>query len=98
MPILEISVIPLGTNSPSIGELVSESCKSVRGKQLEYKITPTSTIIQGELDDLMDVAKRMHTAPFNSGVNRVITSMKIDERHDKPSDMGDMVEEVVDEM
>lgn len=98
MPILEISVIPLGTNTPSIGELVSESCKAVKGKQLEYKITPTSTIIEGELDDLLTVAKQMHSTPFKSGVNRVITSMKIDERIDKASHMEDMVEEVVDEM
>ena len=98
MPLLEISVIPVGTDNPSIGELVTESCKNVKGKQLQYRITPTSTIIEGQLDDLLDVAKKMHNAPFKSGVDRVITSMKIDERHDKRSDMEDMIEEVIDEM
>lgn len=98
MPLLEISVIPLGTNIPNIGELVTQSCKVIDGKQLEYRVTPTSTIIKGNLDDLLTIVKQMHSAPFKSGVDRVITSVKIDERHDKSSDMEDMVEEVIDEM
>lgn len=98
MAILEISVIPIGTDNPSIGKLVTESCKSVRGKQLEYKITPTSTIVEGSLDDLLEVARQMHIAPFKMGVDRVITSIKLDDRLDKSAHMDDMVEEIMDKM
>jgi len=98
MALLEISVIPIGTDNSSIGEIVTESCKTIEGKQLEYKITPTSTIIEGTLDDLLDIAKYMHSSPFKSGVDRVITSIKIDERHDKKSHMDEMIEEVIDKM
>jgi len=98
MAILEISVIPLGTNTSSIGELVTESCKMIKNKHLEYKITPTSTIVEGELDELLSIIKQMHSAPFKAGVSRVITSVKIDQRQDKPSYMNDMIEEVLDEM
>lgn len=96
MALLEISVIPIGTDRPSMGDIISESCKEIRGKQLEYKITPTSTIIEGSLDELLDIAKSIHLSPFKLGVDRVITSIKLDERHDKTPHMDDMVEEVID--
>ena len=98
MALLEISVIPVGTDNSSIGELVTQSCIAIEDKQLEYRITPTSTIIEGRLDDLLDIAKHMHSSPFKSGVDRVITSIKIDERHDKESNMNEMLEEVIDRM
>lgn len=98
MALLEISIIPIGTDSSSIGNIISQSCSIIKNRDLDYKITPTSTIIEGELDDLINIAKDMHSFPFNKGVDRVITSIRIDQRIDKPSDMDSMVEETLDKM
>ena len=98
MPILEISVIPVGTNNASIGNMVSEACQKVKDKGLEYQITATSTIIEGDFPQLMEIAQEMHAIPFKTGAERVITNMTIDERHDKQDSMDDKVEEVVDKM
>ncbi len=98
MPILEISVVPVGTNNSSIGDWVTESCKVVKNKGLEYQITATSTIIEGDFSDLMNIAQEMHAIPFQNGAQRVITNMTIDERHDKTDSMDDKVEEVIDKL
>ncbi|MDK2801042.1 MAG: hypothetical protein PWQ70_2661 [Clostridiales bacterium] len=98
MPILEISVLPIGTNSASISDMIAQSCQVVKNKGLDYQITATSTIIEGDYNQLIDIAKSMHEMPFKNGAQRVITNMTIDERHDKKDSMDDKVEEVIDRM
>jgi uncharacterized protein (TIGR00106 family) len=46
-----------------------------------------STIIEGELDVLLDVIRRMHEVPFENGAMRVSTSITIDDRRDKEGTM-----------
>ncbi len=94
MAILEISITPLGTDEASFSSYVSDACKVVKDRGLKYQITPTATIIEGSVEELMEVAKKMHETPFNKGVNRVITNMTIDERTDKNMDLGDQVQSV----
>ncbi|MBZ4645429.1 MAG: hypothetical protein JG777_918 [Clostridia bacterium] len=98
MPILEISVIPVGTNNASIGDMVTKACQVVKNKGLEYQVTATSTIVEGDFNQLMAVAQEMHSMPFKAGAQRVITNITIDERHDKNDSMDDKVEEVIDRM
>jgi uncharacterized protein YqgV (UPF0045/DUF77 family) len=40
----------------------------------------------------------MHRAPFGLGANRVVTTITIDERHDKDEDMEEMVDSVLNSM
>ena len=50
------------------------------------------TIIEGDLERLLTLAGRMHQSAFEAGVMRVATTIKIDERRDKPSSMSSKVE------
>jgi uncharacterized protein (TIGR00106 family) len=43
------------------------------------------TELEGELDDIFDVVRELHNVPFEAGLPRVYTVLKIDERRDKPS-------------
>jgi uncharacterized protein (TIGR00106 family) len=45
------------------------------------------TIIEGDLDRILAVAKKMHERTFGEGVARVLTMLKIDDRRDKAQDM-----------
>ncbi len=98
MPLLEISVIPVGTQSTSISDYVSEACKVAVDRGLSYQVTPTSTVIEGSLDQILDAAKEMHQIPFRVGADRVVTNITIDDRHDKDMDIQDQVRTVVREM
>lgn len=86
--VAEISVVPLGTGKPGVSEFVAK-CLGVlkKRKALVYRLTPMGTIIEGTLDEILSVAKEMHEVPFAKGALRVVTTLKIDDRRDKPLSM-----------
>ena len=93
MAIAEISVVPLGTETPSLSKYVARAVKVLQQeKELKYEITSMGTIIQGDLDKILMVAKKMHEEVFAEGVARVITIIKIDDRRDKALSMKGKVD------
>jgi uncharacterized protein (TIGR00106 family) len=85
MAMIAISVVPVGTNSPSVSEYVAGAIKILQNEPgIEYELTAMNTIIEGDLDKLLTLARRMHRSAFDAGALRVVTNIKIDERRDKP--------------
>ncbi len=96
MAVVEVSVVPMGTDDPSVSSYISRCYEVLKGEPgLKYQLTPMSTIIEGELDRVLDAVKKMHRTPFNDGVMRVVTSITIDERRDKQESMENMVKSVL---
>jgi len=84
MAVAEISIVPLGTKTPSVSKYVARTIKVLQQeKELKYEITSMGTIIEGDLDKILTVAKKMHEEVFGKGVARVETIIKIDDRRDK---------------
>lgn len=97
MAVVEVKVIPLGTDQPSISSFVKEAFEVARQEPgVVAALTPTSTVLEGELGHVLRVAQAMHEAPFRRGVDRVSTTITIDERHDKTTDMDEMVAAVIE--
>ena len=93
MALVEISVIPLGTPTPSLSQYVARSVKILEGeKDIKYELTAMGTIIEGDLERVLTLARKMHEAVFNAGVMRVVTTIKIDDRRDKASGMDSKME------
>jgi len=84
MAVMEISVIPLGTSSTSVSPFVADCVKVLEEEGLKYEVTPMGTQVEGDLEALFEVARKMHEAPFRRGAFRVVTTLKIDDRRDKP--------------
>ena len=92
MAIAEISIIPMGTKTPSVSGYVARAVKVLQQeKDVKYEITAMGTIIEGDLDKILMVAKKMHEEAFGEEGARVITTIKIDERQDKASSMNKKV-------
>jgi uncharacterized protein (TIGR00106 family) len=88
MAIAEVSVVPLGTKTPSVSQYVARSVKVLeQEKDIKYETTAMGTIIEGNLDRILAVVKEMHEGTFGEGVARVITMVEIDDRRDKVQDM-----------
>jgi uncharacterized protein (TIGR00106 family) len=88
MAIAEVSVVPLGTESPSVSKYVVRAVKILQQeKDVKYEITPMGTIIEGDLDKILAVVRKMHEGTFGGGVVRVLTTVKIDDRRDKAQGM-----------
>ncbi len=83
MAVMEISIVPVGTENPSISHYVAECVAIVKKKGLPHELTSMGTNVEGELRDLLLLAEEMHELPFKRGAKRVLTSIKVDDRRDK---------------
>lgn len=85
MPIMEISVVPVGTCSTSMSDYIAASEKAIQKKKsLRSQINAMETIVESDsLSELFATAKKMHKNVIRAGARRVITSIKIDDRLDK---------------
>jgi len=92
MAIAEVSVVPLGTETPSVSKYVARAVKILQQeKDVKYEITPMGTIIEGDLDKILAVVRKMHEGTFGGGVARVLTTVKIDDRRDRAQGMKEKV-------
>jgi uncharacterized protein (TIGR00106 family) len=88
MVIAEVSVVPLGTKTPSVSQYVARAVKVLeQEKDIRYEMAAMGTIIEGDLDRILAVVKKMHEGTFGKGVARVITTVEIDDRRDKAQGM-----------
>ncbi len=94
MAMAEVTVVPMGTGSPSLSAYVAEVLKLVKESGVKYQLTPMGTILEGELDEIFSLVRRMHEVPFSDEVKRVVTTLKIDDRRDKPLTMEGKVRAV----
>jgi uncharacterized protein, MTH1187 family len=65
---------------------------------VKYEINPMGTIIEGDLDKILMLAKKMHDEAFGEGIARLIATIKIDERRDKASSMNAKVNSLMEKL
>lgn len=97
--IVEVTVVPLGTGSTSLSSYVADVERVLeKYPDIEKRLTPMSTILEGELDKIMKVILEMHEVPFLSGAKRVSTRISIDDRRDKEASMDKKLNSVRSKM
>jgi len=84
MAMMEISVVPVGTASPSISDYVAGVVRVIQQSGLPYELGPMGTVVVGAPRQLLELALQVHEYPFSQGAVRVATTIKLDDRHDKP--------------
>ena len=84
MMLAELEIVPIGTKSPSISPLLAEVAKLIDASGLDYRVGPMGTVVEGEWDQVMALAKQCHQAMLKSS-DRVMTTIRIDDRTDKSS-------------
>jgi len=95
MALLELHVIPIGTSTPSMGDYIAEVIRVCREEGLKHRLTDMGTILEGEVDQLFQVARKLHEIPFRRGIQRVVTSLTVDDRRDKAVHLDDKVHAVM---
>ncbi|GGI40012.1 MTH1187 family thiamine-binding protein [Mammaliicoccus stepanovicii] len=98
MAIVDVVVIPVGTEGPSVSDYIADiqiilETHKQTGK-IDYQLTPMNTLIEGELEDLFEVIQEIHNSPFNKGLDRVCTNIRIDDRRDKSRKMNEKLDSV----
>jgi len=95
MVIAEISIVPVGTNTPSVSQYVAKAIGVLgQEKSVRYKLTGMGTILEGNLTDVLEAVMRMHEAVFDTQIKRVVTTIRIDDRRDRESSIQRKVQSV----
>ena len=93
----EISIVPIGTSNTSIGKEIAAAYDAIRNiKNLKkVTLTPMSTQVESEsLDDIFQAIHAAHDSAKSVGAKRVISTIRIDERLDKPNTLDEKVKSV----
>jgi len=89
MALMHLTIVPLGTHSPSVGEYVADIQKALEKSGFPFELTDMGTIIEGKTEDLLKFAAQLAEMPFSKGVHRVSTQISLDDRRDKKISLGD---------
>ncbi len=94
MAVVFVTIAPLGTGTPSVSRYVAGVERILRATTLKHQLTAMGTIIEGDLDEILAVIRKMHEHPFGEGAVRVSTLIKIDDRRDKPHSIAGKMKSV----
>ncbi len=89
MALMQITIIPVGTGSTSVGDLVAGVQKLLQDRGCTYELADMGTVVYGTPSELLQVAADIHEYPFSSGAQRVVTNILLDDRRDKQQAIGD---------
>ncbi len=94
MAIVAISITPTGVG-PSVGEYVTAALRVLEDQtDVRWELGAMFTTLEGDLETIFPLVRRMQEAVFAKGALRVGTVIKIDDRRDAPSSMADKVASV----
>jgi uncharacterized protein (TIGR00106 family) len=83
MAVVQFTIVPLGTGSTSLSSYVAAVHRMLDQSGVKNSLTPMGTVLEGPLDELLAVIRKMHELPFDAGAQRVMTLINIDDRRDK---------------
>jgi len=87
MIVAEVTVSVLGEGS-SIGRFVRVAVDALKKSELKTVSGPNSTSIEAAtVEEVLNAVKAAHLAVVETGAKRVVTTLKIDDRRDKPATM-----------
>jgi len=86
-------MIPMGVNI-SVGEYITEIQKSLDREGATFRLNDMGTVIEGEVQELLQLVGKIYETPFDQGAIRVITHIVIDDRRDKNVHIGDKISSV----
>ncbi len=99
MATADLTVIGLGRADPSASEYIAEIQRRLAAQsRVRYRLHAMGTSLEGETDDILAVVGELHRVPFDLGLPRVYTVLKLDERRDKEQTLQDKVRSVEDRL
>jgi len=81
----DLTVLALGRPDPSAGEYIAEIQRRLaKQDRVGYRMHAMGTSLEGSVEDILAVVGELHAVPFEAGIPRVYTVLKLDERRDRP--------------
>lgn len=91
----DITVLPIGREGASVGDILVEISRHLEKQdKVRFEMHAMGTSLEGDVDDIFRLAAELHQIPFGSGLPRVYTVLKVDQRNDKAQTLESKVESV----
>ena len=85
---IDLCVVPIGVGV-SVSTYIAECEVIINQNNLESRLHPYGTVIEGEWDKVFSVVKLCHERMHEMGAPRVFTSLKVGTRTDREQSMQD---------
>ena len=94
--IADFSIMPIGLGTTSMGKYIGEAISEMsRVEGIRCEITAMGTILEAEkLETILEAVRTAHGAVSKLGVKRIESTLRIDDRKDKPRTMEDKLEAI----
>jgi uncharacterized protein (TIGR00106 family) len=91
----DLTVIALGRDSVSASAYIAEIQRRLAAQsRVRYALHAMGTSLEGEPADIFAVVAELHAVPFEMGIPRVYSVLKLDERRDRPQTLDEKVASV----
>jgi uncharacterized protein (TIGR00106 family) len=91
----DLTVIGLGRSDASASQYIAEIQRRLAAQdRVRYRLHAMGTSLEGETADILAVVGELHSVPFDMGLPRVYSILKLDERRDRPQTLDDKVASV----
>jgi uncharacterized protein (TIGR00106 family) len=95
MATADLTVIALGRAEASASAYIAEIQRRLAAQdRVRYELHAMGTSLEGSTADILAVAGELHAVPFEMGIPRVYSILKLDERRDRDQSLADKVESV----
>ena len=85
MATADLTVLALGRPQASASEYIAEIQRRLQQQnRVGFRMHAMGTSLEGPTDEILRLVGELHATPFDQGVPRVYTVLKLDERRDKP--------------
>ena len=86
MATADLTVIALGRPDASSSGYIAEIQRRLAAQErVRFRMDAMGTSLEGSTEDILAVVGELHAVPFEQGVPRVYTILKLDERRDRPA-------------
>jgi len=94
MIVAQLSVSPVGKNV-GLSRYVKKVIEVLRNEPISIETNAMATVIEAEdIETLFAAVKKAHNCLFETGVQRVITELKIDDRRDKNATIASKLNDI----
>jgi uncharacterized protein (TIGR00106 family) len=91
----ELTVIPLGREGASAGDLIAEIRRRLDAQdRVRFRMGAMGTELEGSVEDILALAGELHRVPLEAGLPRAYTVLKLDQRTDREQTLEDKVSSV----
>jgi len=95
MATADLTVLALGRQGASASEYIAEIQRRLRRQdRVRFRMHAMGTSLEGSTADILAVVGELHAVPFELGIPRVYSVLKLDERRDREQTLEDKVSSV----